>query len=803
NQNRFYGAANPTLTTTVSGFVNGEVLATSGVAGSGTASTTATTGTSVGLAPITAGTGTLSASNYDFTTLIDGSFTINKAHLTVTADNQTRLYGAANPTLTTTVSGFVNGETLGTSGVTGSGGGTTTATSSTGVGTAAITATTGTLAASNYDFTNLINGTLTIDKAHLTVTANNDSKTYSGVAYAGGNGVVYAGFVNGENNSALSGVLHYSGTSQGAINAGSYTIAPGGLTSGNYALNFVGGTLTISPATLSAIVGNLTGTTSKGYDGTTLATLTPGNYLFSGFAPNEGVSVTQTTGTFDNANAGNGKTVTVSLTGGDYAATGSTVLSNYTLPTSVSGMIGTITPKSVTFTAPILTKTYDGNARAAVTPAWLTQLSSQLGVAGDSVTGISLAYANKNVGTGKAMNASSATISDGNNGNNYAITYVGNNASAITRLNSVAWTGGAAGSWFDPANWAGGAVPDLANVANVVITTGVTVTFGGTATSPAQTGAVHIDRLNAAGGLMISDGELDIGTGGIELGALSQTGGTLNSQGAANMQTFTQTAGDFLVAGNFVTTQQFQQSGDGHLTVGGTTTIAGTQAEIVLGNLDGTGPVMVTSTGGAISQSGNTALTIHGSSNFSASQLGQPARIELAGSGNDFSGTVSANGSDLTFSDRNALTLGLVNATGAVTLTSNGALNFGPTTSGGNLFATSGNGDITQTGPLSVVGRSTLNSGSGSVVLADLHNAFGSIVIATGAGVVVRNPPADALSQRYARLEASEFFAWDSIPPAKNYTIDDIDRVFTDDNNSILSVADVSGGITLGETTSF
>ncbi|PIQ51638.1 MAG: hypothetical protein COW02_13705, partial [Comamonadaceae bacterium CG12_big_fil_rev_8_21_14_0_65_59_15] len=115
NQTRLYGAANPTFTTTVTGFVNGETAGTAaGFSGSGSASSTATPATSVGSATISASAGTLAATNYDFTNLVNGTLTINKAHLTVTANNQTRLYGQTNPTLTTTVSGFVNSETLGT-----------------------------------------------------------------------------------------------------------------------------------------------------------------------------------------------------------------------------------------------------------------------------------------------------------------------------------------------------------------------------------------------------------------------------------------------------------------------------------------------------------------------------------------------------------------------------------------------------------------------------------------------------------------------------------------------------------------
>src|SRR5205823_221275 len=45
---------------------------------------------------------------------------VNKAHLTVTGDGKSRLYGDSNPSFTATLSGFKLSETLGTSGVTGS-----------------------------------------------------------------------------------------------------------------------------------------------------------------------------------------------------------------------------------------------------------------------------------------------------------------------------------------------------------------------------------------------------------------------------------------------------------------------------------------------------------------------------------------------------------------------------------------------------------------------------------------------------------------------------------------------------------
>src|SRR3546814_7423155 len=76
---------------------------------------------------------------------------------------------------------------------------------------------------------------LTITPAPLTVTANDLTRVYDGAAFTG-NGVTYDGFVNSEDESVLGGSLIYGGNALGAVNAGSYTIAVSGLTSGNYAI---------------------------------------------------------------------------------------------------------------------------------------------------------------------------------------------------------------------------------------------------------------------------------------------------------------------------------------------------------------------------------------------------------------------------------------------------------------------------------------------------------------------------------------------------------------------------------------
>jgi hypothetical protein len=105
--------------------------------------------------------------------------------------------------------------------------------------------------ASNYFFNTAATTTASITPAALTVAANGAIKPYDGIAYSGGNGVAYSGFVAGQSAGSLSGTLAYGGTSQGAINVGSYTIIPGGLSSGNYAITFVNGVLTVVPAELS------------------------------------------------------------------------------------------------------------------------------------------------------------------------------------------------------------------------------------------------------------------------------------------------------------------------------------------------------------------------------------------------------------------------------------------------------------------------------------------------------------------------------------------------------------------------
>lgn len=108
---RAYGAANPAFTGTVTGFLNGETLAT------------ATTGTLAFTSPATATSnvghyaingGGLLATNYVFTQAAGNAsaLTIAAADLQVLADAQNKISGTADPALTYVASGLVNGDTL-------------------------------------------------------------------------------------------------------------------------------------------------------------------------------------------------------------------------------------------------------------------------------------------------------------------------------------------------------------------------------------------------------------------------------------------------------------------------------------------------------------------------------------------------------------------------------------------------------------------------------------------------------------------------------------------------------------------
>ncbi len=103
----------------------------------------------------------------------------------------------------------------------------------------------------NYEITP-ITGTFTINKAALTVTANNETITYGDDKPTFS--VSYGGFVNNETESVLGGSLVFACDYDRYKNAGSYSITPSGLTSDNYAITFSSGTLKVNKKQITATI---------------------------------------------------------------------------------------------------------------------------------------------------------------------------------------------------------------------------------------------------------------------------------------------------------------------------------------------------------------------------------------------------------------------------------------------------------------------------------------------------------------------------------------------------------------------
>jgi autotransporter-associated beta strand protein len=173
------------------------------------------------------------------------SLTVNKAPLTITAENKSIIYGET-PNYTCTMTGFVNSESV--SSLTGSPSYSVTKVS---VGTRAITVSAGTLVSDKYSFT-FVQGSITIDSATLTITPDNKTITYGTTpvfSYS------VSGLVNNEVAWGGSGVI-YGGSPVYSVdnyNVGEHAIVmrKGGMGTSNYRLVFNNsGKLTVNKAIL-------------------------------------------------------------------------------------------------------------------------------------------------------------------------------------------------------------------------------------------------------------------------------------------------------------------------------------------------------------------------------------------------------------------------------------------------------------------------------------------------------------------------------------------------------------------------
>jgi hypothetical protein len=238
NQSKFYGEANPPLDATVVGqAIGGDAINYS-------LSTTATQFSNVGSYPITV---TLGANpNYNVTPA-DGTLTIDARPLTITASNRSKTYGdslALGTSAFMTDGGEAPGQTVTAVILTSTGGlaGSTSTAAGSYPNNIVPSAPTGTggFLASNYAIS-FVNGKLTVDLRPLTISADSKLKAFGGAAVPFT--VSYVTLVSGDTPLSLGGTLTFNFTDSPSTPAGVFTITPSGLTSSNYTITFVSGSL--------------------------------------------------------------------------------------------------------------------------------------------------------------------------------------------------------------------------------------------------------------------------------------------------------------------------------------------------------------------------------------------------------------------------------------------------------------------------------------------------------------------------------------------------------------------------------
>ncbi len=190
-------------------------------------------------------------------------------------------------------------------------------------------------------------------------------------------------------------------------------LALSGAQAGNYSLSSATGTATANITQRGLVV---TATAAnKTYDDDRNASVTLSDNRVAG----DVLTTSYTSALFTNANAGTGKVVDVSgiaISGLDAR--------NYTVNPSTTAS-ASILQRAITVTAVSDSKIYDGNTASDETPTITGTL------AGDDMANFSQAFDNKNAGTGKAL-IPSGSVTDGNSGNNYKVTFANDNTGEIT-----------------------------------------------------------------------------------------------------------------------------------------------------------------------------------------------------------------------------------------------------------------------------------------------------------------------------------------------------------------------------------
>jgi filamentous hemagglutinin family protein len=220
-------------------------------------------------------------------------------------------------------------------------------------------------------------GVLNVDTTLVSGTASNTFGTAPTAVFGHVIAAASAATADNEDLAAITGTPAFTPTITAATNVGPYTINYDSGLASAAGYTFAAGAglaYTVNAVVLQIVTASLTGTTTKVYNGTNIASLTSGNFLLTGWVgppirpplPRPPASTTWARTSAPACRSAPPWHPATLLAGG------STNLGNYTLPTSAQGNIGTITKAPISAVTGITaaSKVYNRNTSAALnTPA--------------------------------------------------------------------------------------------------------------------------------------------------------------------------------------------------------------------------------------------------------------------------------------------------------------------------------------------------------------------------------------------------------------------------------------------------
>jgi hypothetical protein len=230
---------------------------------------------------------------------------------------------------------------------------------------------------------------------------------------------------------------------------------------------------------------------------------------------------------------------------------------------------------------------YDATTTATVTGGGITALGSDL----LTLSGANAAFADKNVGTGKAV--TTAYSLSGADAGNYTLLQPSGLTAEISVRPQSTWRGEVSGLWSDPANW--DALPSGANVASVLIPAGrAAVSYDAAAGSTQLQSLITNQNLSVDGGSLAVIGSTSVGDGGV----LSLNGGGFSTASLLN-QGLVNGSGALLLDG------LYSESGSGRLGTGfSSVSINQRSGDLSLRGVGASGPISLISSSGAFNLSG-------------------------------------------------------------------------------------------------------------------------------------------------------------------------------------------------------